>query len=135
MVRQNLWWSILFCDFYFSCGLISKYCNKLIKHSLRQNMLEYGSEKPVFFHILRSVWNWLNDKILPDVYSEPSQTSEMELFVKMQNIHSELFLKIGVTTFLEKYLRKDLFFSKVAGYKPANLLKVNSLTGIFQGFC
>ena len=41
--------------------------------------------------------HWLNDKILPDVYSDPSQTSEMELFMKIRIRHSELFLKIGVT--------------------------------------
>ena len=41
--------------------------------------------------------HWLNEKILPEVYSEPSQTSEMELFVKIRSRHSELFLKIGVT--------------------------------------
>ena len=40
---------------------------------------------------------WLNKKILPEVYSEPSQTSKMALFVKIQRRHSELFLKIGVT--------------------------------------
>ena len=40
--------------------------------------------------------HWLNKKILPEVYSEPSQTSEMELFVKIQSRHSALFLKIGV---------------------------------------
>ena len=41
--------------------------------------------------------HWLNKKILPEVYSEPSQASEMNLFVKIQSRHSELFLKIGVT--------------------------------------
>ena len=39
----------------------------------------------------------LNKKILPEVYSEPSQTSGMKLFVKIRSRHSELFLKIGVT--------------------------------------
>ena len=39
----------------------------------------------------------LTKKILPEIYSEPSQTSEMKLFVKIRNRHSELFLKIGVT--------------------------------------
>ena len=28
-----------------------------------------------------------------------------------------------------------VFLNKVAGYRPAKLLKVNSLTDIFQGFC
>ena len=41
--------------------------------------------------------HWLNEKLLPQVYSEPSQTSERELFVKIRSRHSELFLKIGVT--------------------------------------
>ena len=41
--------------------------------------------------------HWLNEKILPEVYSEPSQTSEMELFVKIRSRHPELFLKISVT--------------------------------------
>ena len=41
--------------------------------------------------------HWLNEKLLPDVYSEPSQTSKMKLFVKLRSWHSELFLKIGVT--------------------------------------
>ena len=41
--------------------------------------------------------HWLNKKILPDVYSEPSQTSEMKLFVKVRSRHSELFSKIGIT--------------------------------------
>ena len=67
--------------------------------------------------------HWLNKKILPQVHLEPSQTSEMRLFVKIQSRHSELFFKLGVT----------LFFSKGAGYRPENLLKVNSLTGFFQG--
>ena len=41
--------------------------------------------------------HWLNKKILPEVYSEPSQTSEMKLFVKMPSRHSKLSLKIGFT--------------------------------------
>ena len=41
--------------------------------------------------------NWLNEKILPDVYSEPSQTSETQIFVKIPSKHSEVLLKIGVT--------------------------------------
>ena len=40
---------------------------------------------------------WLNKKIQPEVYSEPSQTSHMKLYMKMQSRNSELFLKIGVT--------------------------------------
>ena len=46
--------------------------------------------------------HWLNEKLLPEVYLEPNQTSEIKLFVKIRRRHSELFLKIGV--FLEKYL-------------------------------
>ena len=30
---------------------------------------------------------------------------------------------------------KGFIFSKIAGYKPATLLKVNPFTWIFQGFC
>ena len=41
--------------------------------------------------------NWLNKKILPEVYSEPSKISEMKLFVKIRSRHSALFIKIGVT--------------------------------------
>ena len=41
--------------------------------------------------------NWFNKKILPEAYSEPSQTSEMELFVRIRSRHSGLFLKIGAT--------------------------------------
>ena len=39
----------------------------------------------------------LNKKILPEVYSEPSQTYELKLFVNIRSRHSELLLKIGVT--------------------------------------
>ena len=39
---------------------------------------------------------WLNKNVLPEVYSEPSQTSEMKFFVKIRGRHSELFLKIVV---------------------------------------
>ena len=35
---------------------------------------------------------------------------------------------------LEKCSRKSYFFSKVTVCRPANLLKMNSFTGIFQGF-
>ena len=41
--------------------------------------------------------HWLNKKLLPEVYSEPSQKFKTEFFVKIRSRHSELFLKIGVT--------------------------------------
>ena len=40
---------------------------------------------------------WLNKNVLPGVYSEPSQTFEIKLFVKIRGRHSELFYKIVVT--------------------------------------
>ena len=33
---------------------------------------------------------------------------------------------------LEKYLQKNPFFSKVAGCRPATLLRMNSFTGIVE---
>ena len=86
-----------------------KYCNKLIKLSLRQNMREYGQRNPyspIFYAVFETMIgpinpnhyiHWLNKKIVPEVYLEPSQTSEMKLFVKIRSRHSELFLKTGVT--------------------------------------
>ena len=77
--------------------------------------------------------HWLNDKILPDVYSEPSQTSEMELFMKIRSTHSEMFLKIGVTKKWAHSLKNT--FGKIYFLVKLQDIKVNSLTGIFQGFC
>ena len=136
-------------------NITNKYCNKLIKLSLHQNMREYGSEKPLFSISYamsetkiepinpNTYIYWLNPKILLGVYSEPSQTYEMEIFVFLLSSHSELFLKIGVTKEYVHSLKttcKRVYFSKVAdelscSFKPANLIKVNSLTGIFQRFC
>ena len=89
-------------------NITNKYCNKLIKLSLRQICENTGHRNPyspIFYAVYETMIepinpipyiHWLNKKILPEVYSEPSQTSEMELFVKIQSRHSELFLKIGV---------------------------------------
>ena len=41
--------------------------------------------------------HWLNEKLLPEVYSEPSQKCNIEFLVKIRRRHSELFLQIGVT--------------------------------------
>ena len=71
-----------------------------------QNTGQRNPYSPIFYALLETMigainpntyMHWLNEKILPEVYSEPNQTSEMELFVKIRSRHSELFLKIGVT--------------------------------------
>ena len=89
-------------------NITNKYCSKLIKRLLRQICENTGQRNPysrIFYAVLETMTgpinpnsyiHWLNKKILPEVYSEPSQTSEMKLFVKIRSRHSELFLKIGV---------------------------------------
>ena len=73
-------------------------------------------------------------------YSEPFQTSRMEFFVKIvtskettpslrlfRSSHRRCSVKIGVlrnfTKFTGKDLCQSLFFNKVAGLRPATLLK------------
>ena len=46
-----------------------------------------------------------------------------------------LFLFFNFRKILEKYLWRSSFYSKVTGISPAAVLKSNSFTSIFQGFC
>ena len=50
-----------------------------------------------------------------------------------------LYFVFEITTnfrkILEKYLWRSSFYSKVTGISPAAVLKLNSFTSIFQGFC
>ena len=62
----------------------------------------------------------------------------MDRFVKIQNdfrsSHPEVFCKKDVlknfAKFTGKHLRQSLFFNKVAGLRPATLLKRDSVTGV-----
>ena len=86
----------------------NKFCNKLIKfHSVKicENTGQRETYSPTFYVVFETMIGpintnpyiyWLNKNVLPEVYSEPSQTSEMKFFVKIQGRHSELFLKIVV---------------------------------------
>ena len=76
---------------------------------------------PVWNRILK-IW----DTLFEIIQIEVQQNESRFLFT----------LKLAkVSKILEKYLWRKSAFSKVAGSKPANLLKMNSFRGIFEEFC
>ena len=57
------------------------------------------------------------------------------IYRQLKFLHTEAAIKRCSTNMiktLEKYLQKNPFFSKVAGCRPATLLRMNSFTGIVE---
>ena len=84
-------------EYGFSLTLIFPYKNKIYDFAvIRENTgqrISYSRIIEAMFITMIGPINpypyihWLNEKILPEVYSESSQTSKMELFMKIRSRH------------------------------------------------